>query len=591
MAIYHMSVKIIGRSAGRSSVAAAAYRAGEDLINEYDGIEHDFRRKNWVAYTKIMLPENAPEAYADRSTLWNAVEAAEKSKDAQLAREFEIALPVELSREDQIGLVEKFARDELISQGMIADIAIHDPPVVNDRHQPIDENGDPTADKDKMQFHNPHAHILCTMRPMDEKGRWAAKSTIEYLCIRNGEERGFTAEEYKDDRSDGWEKQYRYDDGGKKVWLTADEGRERGLERVSRSPRTTPYGRKNKTAEYWNAAERVPEWRSAWERTVNDKFLELHSDIRIDSRSFKDQGREDELPTLHMGPSAVNMERRAERKQREGRSESKIRHSDIGSINREIRAHNRYVREIRAKIDRMIDSGRALIDRIAAKLEGLRAKIIGNTYEGSVIQKSLSSIDDILVPEGERISNYESETDKLRTADKEAAADIASLKAELAAMNPLSFRRRKQLQDRIREIQMQIEYRSDYMQRLGQMYDLHTDQEYKEAKRRLEAMEAASEKLHAAVDRITADTDQLVKEYRSESESIPDDMKDEVNEKCIAMRGSMEAVVIDNLIKEYGEAFDARKLETARSTTDKKLIGSAAERKTESLMHSKNIRR
>lgn len=86
MAIYHCSVKIIGRNAGRSAVAAAAYRSAECLINEYDGIEHDFTKKNWVDFTEIILPENAPEEYQDRSTLWNAVELVEKSKDTELIR-------------------------------------------------------------------------------------------------------------------------------------------------------------------------------------------------------------------------------------------------------------------------------------------------------------------------------------------------------------------------------------------------------------------------------------------------------------------------------------------------------------------------
>ena len=167
MAIYHCSVQVIGRNAGRSSVAAAAYRAGEDLVNEYDGIEHDFTKKNWVKHTEIILPDNAPSEYSDRSTLWNAVEMSEKSKDAQLCREFELALPIEFTREQQIELAEQFARDKLVSQGMIVDIAIHNPPVMNDRHQPIDKDGNPTKDISKMQFINPHAHIMATMRPMD----------------------------------------------------------------------------------------------------------------------------------------------------------------------------------------------------------------------------------------------------------------------------------------------------------------------------------------------------------------------------------------------------------------------------------------
>lgn len=246
MATYHCTVQVIGRNAGRSAVAAAAYRSGESLVNEYDGIEHDFSKKRWVEFTEIILPENAPKEYSDRSTLWNAVEMSEKSKDAQLCREFEIALPKELTREEQIELVEQFARDKLVSQGMIVDIAIHNPPVKNDRNQPIDIDGNPTKDVASMQFINPHAHILTTMRPMDENGKWIAKSQKEYLCIKDGEEKGFTAEEFKTAKEDGWEKQYKYSDGKKKVWLTASEAKERGLKRIDRSPKTTPFRKKKR---------------------------------------------------------------------------------------------------------------------------------------------------------------------------------------------------------------------------------------------------------------------------------------------------------------------------------------------------------
>ena len=172
MAIYHCSVQVIGRNEGRSSVAAAAYRAGEDLVNEYDGVEHDFTKKNWVEYTEIILPDNAPREYQDRGTLWNAVELAEKAKDAQLCREFELALPVELTREQQIEVVRQFVTENLTSQGMVADIAIHSPPVTNDRHQAIDVNGNVTKDITEMQFINPHAHVLARLRPMDEGGVW-----------------------------------------------------------------------------------------------------------------------------------------------------------------------------------------------------------------------------------------------------------------------------------------------------------------------------------------------------------------------------------------------------------------------------------
>ena len=108
MAIYHCSIKIVSRGKGKSAVAAAAYRAGERLTNEWDGLTNDYTKKGGVVHTEILLPSHAPPAFSDRSTLWNSVEEAEKTNNAQLASEVEIALPVELSREEQIRLVRSY---------------------------------------------------------------------------------------------------------------------------------------------------------------------------------------------------------------------------------------------------------------------------------------------------------------------------------------------------------------------------------------------------------------------------------------------------------------------------------------------------
>ena len=140
IAIYHCSIKIVSRGKGKSAVAAAAYRAGEKLTNEWDGLTHDYTRKGGVVHSEIMLPPHAPPSFSDRSILWNSVEQIEKSNNSQLAREIEIALPVELSREEQTRLVREYCSSQFVSKGMCADFNIHDT-----------GNG------------NPHAHILLTM--------------------------------------------------------------------------------------------------------------------------------------------------------------------------------------------------------------------------------------------------------------------------------------------------------------------------------------------------------------------------------------------------------------------------------------------
>ena len=153
MAIYHLCIKIISRGKGKSAVAASAYRSGEKIQNEYDGIVHDFTRKGGIAHTEIILPQNAPQEFSDRGILWNSVEKIEKSKNSQLAREIEVALPKELNREKQIELIREYVEENFVKVGMCADIALHDK---NDG--------------------NPHCHILLTMRPLNEDKTWGAKS-------------------------------------------------------------------------------------------------------------------------------------------------------------------------------------------------------------------------------------------------------------------------------------------------------------------------------------------------------------------------------------------------------------------------------
>ena len=163
MAIFHWSMKIVRRSMGKSAVAAAAYRSGTKLVNEWDGVTHDYRAKENVAHTEIMLPAHAPPAFQDRSTLWNGVEQVEKSKDAQLARDLEFSLPIELTKTEQIELARAYIRDTFVSAGMCADFSFHDKP------------------------DNPHIHVLLTIRPLKENGEWGAKCCKVYDLDEKGQ--------------------------------------------------------------------------------------------------------------------------------------------------------------------------------------------------------------------------------------------------------------------------------------------------------------------------------------------------------------------------------------------------------------------
>ena len=163
MAIFHLSAQMIKRSSGRSCVAAAAYRAGECLQNIREDREADFSRKREVEHSEILAPKKAPEWASDREQLWNEVDAAEKRKDAQTAREINMALPRELDLDQQVHLMRSFCESELVSKGMVADFSIH---------------------KDKKN-HNPHAHIMLTTRTISKDGfgkkerSWNDKSVLE----------------------------------------------------------------------------------------------------------------------------------------------------------------------------------------------------------------------------------------------------------------------------------------------------------------------------------------------------------------------------------------------------------------------------
>lgn len=163
MAIYHFHCKVISRSQGHSAVGAAAYRSGTQMTNEFDGIEHDYTKKQGIVHSEVMLPEQAPKEYENRSILWNEVEQQEKSSKAQLAREVEVALPRELSRAEQVQLVRDYVQENFVKKGMCADIAIHD-------------KGDG----------NPHAHIMLTTRPIEQDGSWGAKQKKDYILDKHG---------------------------------------------------------------------------------------------------------------------------------------------------------------------------------------------------------------------------------------------------------------------------------------------------------------------------------------------------------------------------------------------------------------------
>ena len=337
MAIYHLEAKVIGRGAGRSAVAAAAYMSCAQITNEYDGVQHDYTRKQGLVWEQTFLPESAPAAWADRAVLWNAVEENEKTKDSRLAREFVVALPIEMDEVQWRELLTDFIREQLVAEGMCVDVAIHD-----------------------TDGHNPHAHIMATVRPLNPDGTWQYKTQKEYLCIRDGEERGFTAEEFKTAQAEGWEKQYQYRVGRKKVYLPPSRAGD--YERLSKTPRSTRFGRQNPIAARWNSDEQLVLWREAWADTVNQHLERMGCDARIDHRSHAARGLT-EQPTVHEGVIARAMERQGFT-------------ADRCELNRQIKADNAFLRELRKQVEKIARAVMDTIPALARGLEALRQKMV-----------------------------------------------------------------------------------------------------------------------------------------------------------------------------------------------------------------------
>ena len=275
-------------------MASAAYRAGEKLHSEYYGEDSDYTRKGGVICSEILLPPHAPPEYADRETLWNAVEKAERGKKAQLAYSFDIALQNEFSMQENIALARQFLLENFVSRGMVADFAVHSP------------------DKEDGGISNPHFHVMCPIRPLDEHGRWGNKQRREYVLDEHGERIRDEAGNY-----------------------------------VFNAVSTTD----------WGSPETLEHWRQVWADLCNQKFAEKSLDCQIDHRSYERQGI-DQLPTVHVGVSATQMEKKGIVTER-------------GELNRNINAANRILREIRRLVRGLKDWIAELKERKTALLEAL----------------------------------------------------------------------------------------------------------------------------------------------------------------------------------------------------------------------------
>lgn len=326
MSIYHCSIKNISRSSGRSAVACAAYRSGEELEDVETGITHDYRKKTGIAFAEIFLCKNAPERFQNREELWNEVEKIEKAADARLAREIEVAIPRELSLEEMKNLVAGYAK-MLTEEGMCVDAAIH------------------------LKVGNPHAHLMCTTRKIKADGTWDQKE----------------------------KKVYALDEFGNKIPVIDQETREQKI--GARGRRI--WKRVTVAANDLNAKENVEKWRKMWSEHCN---AYLEPEQQIDHRSYERQEKKDVIPTIHEGYAAREMEKRGQLAERcEMNREIAAANRDIKAILAEPEPDHRT--KIERQVDELLNGFEKLNKKLKEQKKILAAQSFSTPDQRAATEK------------------------------------------------------------------------------------------------------------------------------------------------------------------------------------------------------------
>ena len=515
MAIYHLEAKVVSRGAGRSAVAASAYLSCSRLYNDYDGIQHDYTKKQGLVWQEVFLPAMAPPEWKDREQLWNAVEEVETSKDSRLAREFVVALPIELNRENQIELLQEIIREQFVSDGMCADAAIHD-----------------------TDGHNPHAHILLTVRPLDERGKWQYKTEKEYLCMKNGEERGFTAAEFRTAQSGGWEKQYPYKVGKKKVYMTPSAADAQGLVRADKHPKSTRYGRQNPISERWNSEEQLVEWRKEWADVTNRYLERAGREERIDHRSNAARGL-DEIPTIHEGVAAQALERKGII-------------SDRCEINRQIKADSALLRELKAEVKKLAALVSRTVPAIAEGLEKLRSRVLIFCYQLRHIGVGKYNL-------GNRVKAVKPELERYAGLVQQIKEKSEERKKLLAEKKKTQFYQIPKLHDftrRITELTEEIEELKTEKNFLLRSLNCADDADISDVKKEIATLEIALKKLDEQEVKYATELEDAMKQYAELNAQVADMDAVELKDARLNIRPDRERSAADRIKAAYGEKYD-----------------------------------
>lgn len=521
---------MVSRGAGRSAVAASAYLSCSRMLNDYDGVQHDYTRKQGLAWQAVFLPPMASPEWQDREKLWNAVEEAEKTKDSRLAREFVAALPIELSRQQQIELLQDFIREQFVDEGMCADVAIHD-----------------------TDGHNPHAHILLTVRPLDEHGTWQYKTEKEYLCVKDGEERGFTAAEFKASQAEGWEKQYPYKVGKKKVYMAPSAAQTHGYVRMDKHPKSTRYGRQNPISARWNSEEQLLVWREAWATAAN-RCLELAGhDSHIDHRSHAERGLE-ERPTIHEGVAAQALERRGII-------------SDRCELNRQIKADNALLRELRGQVKKLAQTVKNTIPALAEAMENLRKNLLLFCYQLVYLRKGKGRLNASLNTLRPALTQYNQLAKDIRDKTKERRI-LLSEKKSLSAVHVF---RHRELAAKIAALTEDLEELCSEKNLLLASLAYSEEDASDKFPKDIATMEQSLKRLEEQEQKYSTELDAALTEYAGFREQAQGFDPVQLYEARQAIRPGMEQEAVNRAQEVYGEKYSPLLMFDSKKTVSRML--------------------
>ena len=413
MALFHFTVDQMKRSEGQSAIASAAYRSGERLYSEYYGEYSDYTRKGGVICSDILLPSHAPPEFADRQTLWNAVELVERGKKAQLAYSFEIALQNEFTIEENIALARQFLLDNFVSRGMTVDVAFHE--------KETEDGGLP----------NPHFHFLCPMRPMNPDGTWGFKQ----------------------------HRVYRLDEDGNRI-------RDQNGKFLFDAVPTTD----------WGSPETLEHWRKAWADVCNAKFEEKGLDVRIDHRSYLRQGV-DLLPTVHEGAAVRAMEKKGIRTEKgEFNRWIKATNAVIRDIRKKIALLSDWIKEIKAELAKpqtpdLVFLLRAYYSKRSAGAYSQKGKISNlkemNETFNYLRANGIYSLEDL----EHRVSEHSAATESLKKTLDEQTARMKAIKQLYDSS--AAFQNLKPVYDGLQKIKFEkprAKYKAEHEAELIQFY-------------------------------------------------------------------------------------------------------------------------